>query len=232
MFKKIEKNRITHSSKDLFLNLIAIIKNKQSWIITIIGSSLYITISAFAILWSVPFLTKVYNNEKIAAFGSSTIFLGSLIGGIFTGFFVNRIGSRKSFIKYLSIITFFLMLFLIFFGKYFPKTNFIILFLIGAFTTVQLFSYTLIVDANDMKKKGTSIAFTNFFVWLAGAISQPLVGKILDLVSRHNIYVDEKSFYTLENFQIAMLIFPLSYLIAFIFSFFIKEKNFDKKKLA
>ncbi|HAT8971609.1 TPA: MFS transporter, partial [Legionella pneumophila subsp. pneumophila] len=65
---------------------------------------------------------------------------------------------------------------------------------------------------------------TNMIISLAGAIFQPLVGKLLDTFGDSGIVAGEH-IYTVDDYQVALSILPISLLLVTILAFFIKDKD-------
>jgi MFS family permease len=212
------KKRTIHDFQ-IYLLFKKVIKNPQTWVMAIISLCTYITTSSFAGLWGVSFFKLTYpNNLQLASFAPSAIFLGWIIGGPIIGSLFQSHEKSKSYIRYASLIASILMLMVIYLYNAPILLTFIMLFFIGIFSTAQLFTYMLAIDANSILAKGSSIAIVNFMVWIGGAIAQPLVGLILDFTKNSNLPI-----YTIANYQSALLCFPIAFFGAFILSFFIKK---------
>ena len=108
---------------------------------------------------------------------------------------------------------------------------FILLFLSGVFNTGVGIGYALSGEINPKRVSGVSVAFANMSSVIIGALSQPLIGKILDthVVSKTASQVGSiaKSIhhYTPDGFKTAMIILPVSLGLAIIAAFFIKETH-------
>ncbi|MEX0961699.1 MAG: MFS transporter [Simkaniaceae bacterium] len=208
-----------------FQKIKVVSRNPRTWINSLIALSFYATTVAFAGLWAVPFLMKKYELSKdVAGFGSSMIFLGWIIGGPIIGHFSDKAKKRKPMLFLFALFCLGAMLGLIYFVNIPVWFVYFLLFSIGFCQSAELLCYCLAVELNPQEAKGTSIALTNFMVFLAGSIIQPLVGYLLDL-NWNGAKLNGEPLYSIHDFQIAMLIFPITLALAAIFTLFLKEKR-------
>ncbi len=74
--------------RGLLRGLWGAIRNPQIWLNGLVGFLLYISLSAFAELWGIPYLTQAHHlSSTHAASANSMIFLGWAVGGPFWGGF-------------------------------------------------------------------------------------------------------------------------------------------------
>ena len=210
---------------NILKNIFLVCKNGQTWINIIISFSFYLTTAAFAALWAVPFLERVHQfSVHMAGFAASMIFMGWIIGGPIIGHLSDKAGNRKYFLLICTALTFFALLPLIYMDGLSHSMIFILLFLIGVFSSAQLLNFSLAIELNNEKAKGMAVALTNFSIFVAGSIIQWLVGYLIEF-HRQGFVVDDLAVYTPENFRFALSCFPISCLVAFIFTLILKESK-------
>lgn len=220
-----EKKGAPYTLKDLWENLTLVLKNGYVWLNAIIGFLYFSTTVAFASLWGVPFLTKAYNiSAESAGFMMSTVFLGWIVGGPILGHYSDKLRTRRFFLTTSSLITLAILLPVIYIQGLPFWLLYVLLFLVGLFSSTQLLVFSLAIELTPEKAKGTAIAFTNFLVAFGGSIVQPLVGYLLDL--RWSGILDQGiPSYSLGDYHFALTFFPLSLILSFVFSCFLKEKK-------
>ena len=76
-------------------------------------------------------------------------------------------------------------------------------------------------EIQPSKVIGTAIGFTNMASIFVGALMQPLVGRLIDLVSGARAYNVEELL--LSDFQSGLKLLPLCSLVALVLSFMVKE---------
>ena len=156
-----------------------------------------------------------------AAFATGLIFIGWGIGGPLTGWISDKIGRRKP----LMIISALCGLILTTFFVYYPNldTNmaYLLFFVFGLTNTGVAIAYAVSTEIHDRAVVGTSIAFTNMASIFVGALMQPLVGRLLDLISGARGYKVETLL--LSDFQFGFRILPICSFVALLLAFTVKE---------
>lgn len=210
-------------SSSFFSDLLSIIKNKQSWLISVYSGLAFAPISAFAGLWGIPFLVQSSHMVRTdVALLVSLTFIGFAIGSPFAGWLSDRIQRRKPIMVTGTLFGFICLTALI----YLPAlSNFwmgLLLFCFGCFTSFFFVSFAHMREINSMNASGTAIGFINMFNAICGALSEPLIGKLLDLGWDHKIHHGARLFSVLD-YHYALLSLPIAMIIALILQLFIKE---------
>lgn len=223
--KGMQKHEKKPSLKDVIANMKGVIAYKQTWIVALICMTAYLPTVTFAGLWCVPYIQDLYNvDNTTAGYASSMIFIGWLLGGPMLGHYSDLIKKRKPFYVVNSVLLFILFVIIVFYPP--PKVYemFLLLILLGVLASVQLLTYSTVVEINNPEAKGSAVAFTNFVAFIGACVTQPLVGWLLDLhwngVERGGVPV-----YTQENFMFALTLFPIAMIFTFIFSLMLKEEH-------
>lgn len=213
------------SLKEVFKNFKHILKNPWTWVNSVIALLFYTTTVNFAGLWAVPFFQTAYGfNKALAGFAASTIYIGWIVGGPFIGYWSDRLGQRKPMILLFSLVALVAISAVIYVNDLPVWLVFALLLIGGIALSGQLLVYTLSVELNIAKAKGSAIAFTNFMVFLAGSIVQPLVGCLLD----HHAHVTRGAaapLFTTADYHFALIVFPLSLALTFLLTLFFKEEK-------
>lgn len=200
-----------------------VISHPQTWINALISLCFFITTSAFASLWAVPFMQTTHHlTRDTAAFASSMIFAGWMVGGPALGHASDFHGKRRPFLLLFSALGALALLPMIYIPDLPLYVLYVLLFFVGVFSSAQLLTFSLAVKFHPSYATGSAIALTNFTVTLGGAIFQPLVGWLLvhfwSGTSMNGVAV-----YSVRDFQIAMSCFPLSFALAFVLTLFLRE---------
>jgi MFS family permease len=211
------------------LGLLKIFKKPQMWINGFIGCILYLSLSSFAELWGIPFLRHVHHLPKqSAATACSMVFLGWLIGGPIVGYVSDLFYSRRTPL----LIGFSSSAILISLIIYLPQINIsllhLLLLLFGAFSSFEVLCFAISRESCPKRLVATASAFTNSLIMLSGIVFQPLIGKILDWFwTGQTLHGDRV--YSANSYQYALTILPLSFLLGFILTFWLKEKRNKKR---
>ncbi len=209
--------------KETFLGFLKIIKHPQMWVNGMIAGIMYLSLSLFAELWGIPFLSNVYNlSPNSAAIACSMVYLGWLVGGPLIGYISDMTRSRKLPIVIGCTFSTIIILLII----YLPQINIImlhiLLFFFGLFSSAEVLCFVISSENNPKTLVATASAFTNFLTMLGGFAAQPLVGSILDIFwtgeTINNIRV-----YSTISYQLSFTILPLALILGSILTFWLRE---------
>ena len=186
---------------------------------------MFLPTSAFAELWGVPYLEKFHHySPHTASIASAMIFIGWAIGAPFQGFLSDYFQNRVKVMFYGCVIGTILASIALFDVNLSYTSVCIILMLFGLASSVQVLSFAMVKDIVGNKNIGTAIAFVNALTMTSGMLMQRGIGQILDLTWNGTIKNNNK-FYTLENYQTAIIIIPICLIISSIIIFLIKNKK-------
>lgn len=216
-------NPINPTFKALFINMLILLKKPQMWIVAFIGGILYTSLSVFAELWGAPYFEQAKGfSPQIAAALTSCIFLGWAIGGPIVGYISDNLNDRRMPLILGSLLGAFTLAAIIYLEGLGPMTIGFLLFFFGVFSSAENLTFVIAKESTSPDLAGSATALTNMFVMFAGTLLQPFVGYILDF------YWDGKisntiPHYSNSNFQDALAILPITFLIAGLLSFFLKK---------
>jgi MFS family permease len=206
-----------------FSDLSAIIKNKQSWLISIYSGLAFAPISAFAGLWGIPFLeqTSHFSKSAVVLFVPMT-FIGFAIGSPLAGWISDRIKRRKPMMILGTLLGLLCLSCIIYLPMRSATLLVTLLFFFGFFTSFFFVSFAYMREINHAQASGTAIGFINMFNAICGALSEPIIGKLLDLGWDHKFQTGERLF-SLVDYRHSLVILPLCMVLALILQLFIKE---------
>lgn len=207
-------------------NLKRICTNSQSWLTAIYAFCSWAPITVFAALWGVPYMMSAYHlSATKASFAVSLIWVGIGVASPILGWLSDRMGSRNKPLSYVSILGVVSTVIIIFVPHVPFSLMLCMLFLFGCAAGGQALSFAVVKDNNHTSVVGTAVGLNNMAVVVGGAIFQPLVGVLLQAHWTGKI-VKGIHYYSVTNYQTALSIIPVCYLVGFIFSrFFIKETH-------
>ncbi len=213
------------SFKHVLVGLMQALKNPQIWLNAFVGFLLYISLSAFAELWGIPYLEQAHSLTKThAAYANSMIFLGWAVGGPFWGWFSDFIRRRCLPMTIASTGAFIMACVLLYVPNLPVSSIYLLLFVFGFLSSVQILIFAICHEASKMKIAGTVIALTNMVVMVGGSIFQPVIGKLLDM-EWLGVMVGGARVYPTYAYQLALTVIPVSIFIAIIITFFIRETH-------
>ncbi len=210
---------MTHSAEDdepVFNSLIALLHNRQLWLVAFYGGLMYMATPIFCGLWGVPFLMfKLHIAKATAANYISLVFVGWAIASPLWGIFSNRIGRRKP-PMYIgsvgAIITSVLFIYVPFKAGFTMQA---LLFGFGVFSAGFLTAFSIAKELCSKRYVATGLSFMNMMNMIGIAVGQPVIGYILDKLWLGEI-VDKVRVYPLEAYHVALALLPIGMLIALI----------------
>ncbi len=205
-----------------------IMRNKQIWLIGLVGCLFYLPSSVIGDVWGLPYLKSVYGVSKIeAADMMAMFFAGWTIVGPFLGALSDKI-KRRVLPIVLTLILDMALFSVIIFMPLFTKTRlsteslYVMFFFIGIATGTHPLVFALAKENYSKKVAGTVVAFTNMLIMLGGLLFQPFVGFLLDLT--HGAPASTGSVvYSAHDYTMALSIIPISLLLCLIAMKFVKE---------
>jgi MFS family permease len=212
---------------NLLQDVKAIISNKFVWFNAVAVGCFYAPTVAFGEQWGVSFLTSNHLTLMQSSLVVAVMFIGMTIGCPILGLISDTVSSRVAVMRWATWICLILMAFVIY-SSYFHInigyfTLLFLLFWYGFFQGALVVFYTLSTELVPLKLTGICIGLTNMASVIVGAIFIQLMAYLLQYMIYHRaIAVSEVS---TANFQLVFLLFPLSFLIAIVSSYFIPETS-------
>lgn len=207
----------------LWPSLLALMKNKQLWLVAIYGGLMYMATPVFCGLWGVPFLMKkMFIEKETAANLVSLVFVGWAIASPLWGIFSTRIGLRKP-PMYIGCIGAMLCSILFIFAPI--KSDLpmeLLLFFFGIFSAGFLPAFSIARELCNKKYVATGLSFMNMMNMIGIALMQPLTGYVLDFMWQNEMNQTVRV-YPIEAYHTALGILPLGMFVALIILPKIKE---------
>lgn len=202
-----------------------VLRNPQSWLNALYAGLVYAPTAAFAELWGVSYLSRVYNIDRtVAANAVSCIFIGLAIGCPITGWFSDFICRRRPVMLATAIVSLIFMSCALYIPNLPVSLLFVLLFLYGIANAGFATSYAVAGEINPRRVAGTSLGFANMASVLVGACFQPIIGWFLDLQWDGQM-LNGAPIYSPEAFRHAMMALPVCLALGVVFTFFVKETH-------
>lgn len=213
----IDFDYINHSYNKIFKNIYIIIKNTKIIKISIYGGLIVAPITSYSELWGVSFLIDNYNITKsLAAQIISFSFIGIGIGGPIIGYLSSFYKKKYLFmiIGNIGSILFFFFIINISTPNVFVLHILHIFF--GFFSSSMLLCFSINFNIIGNNLKAIVLGFTNTLIMITAVTLQPIIGKIIDILSNISLLFINYFLNILNNYQIAMAPLLLCQIIALI----------------
>jgi len=190
-------------------HLISVFKNRQIWSSGLVGSFMFVPISAFAALWCAPFLQAEYAiNHITAEYTSSLIFLGVGVGAPLLAWFSNTLGMRLAVIRIAAGVGLLMLLLIIY-----THVSLTMVSVFGFFISGFSLAFVVVRESTKRSEAATAFSLTNLLKLLGGAVVLQVIGGILDVSGK----------LSLHHFREALIVLPISLLAAILVSLLMKE---------
>ncbi len=216
----------SHLSEDLK----KIASHPQNILIGVYGCLTYLTLSAFAELWGVPFLMQMYSvSNEIASYGTTAVFLGFALGSALSAALSEKIKSRVKVMSWSAILTS-LGFSMVFFVPHIPLQGMYALLLVtGICSGGQILYFTMAIENSPRHAAATTIGFTNSFVMISGLVFQPLLGKLIEIFWDGQLKADGLPLYSIDAYRYALSSILVASVLAWIVTLYMKETYKDDK---
>jgi MFS family permease len=202
-----------YANYSLSQRLFAVIQQPQAWLTGAIAGCVFTLVTAFAGLWCVPYLKKLYSiSNGQAGWGSAIVFFGVAIGAPFLGALGEKAQQKKLFLA--AVLAAEMMVLVTIF--YWPPLHFALmlacLFTAGFLAGMYIIPFSLINAYAPHYAQATAIGFMNMMLIIGGPILQPVIGHILEL-DPHSSY---------QAFQVALTPILVCFSLALLMVFTLK----------
>lgn len=199
--------------------------NPQNWFGGLYTALMNLPVFIMGGLWGVLYLTSVHHlTEAQASYATTIFFIGVILGSLGFGWFSDHIERRVLPMIIGSVLSLGVMLALM----YLPNLSFgmvMTLFcLIGFVTSSQVLTYPTIAELNPIYLTSTAVSIDSLCIMASGFIIPPMFGWLMERASGGvHAMVNGVAVYSPSDFNHAMLIMPISIVVALVIAFFIRE---------
>lgn len=209
--------------RETFTGFLKILRQPQMWLNGVIACTMYLSLSLFAELWGIPFLSSVYHlSAHDAGIACAMVYIGWLIGSPLIGYISDVTYSRRVPILWGCLLAAISISLIIYLPQMNIKLLHLLLFLFGFFASFEVLCFAISSENTPKHLIATASAFTNFLIMMGGIASQPLIGVILDLNWSGQV-VDKIRIYSSSSYQLSFTILPITLLLGFILTFWLRE---------
>jgi MFS family permease len=193
----------------------------QNWLAGIYASLINLPVFLLG-SWGMMYLHQIHNMPREqASFITSAMFAGLIIGSPTFGWISDRMRRRRSPMIFGAVFSIATILPIMLWQHLSYETLLILFFLIGFAISSQIISYAVVAESNPEFLTGASEGVASVLI-MSGGFLIPVFARLLDL-SWHHHFVNGLPIYSLHSFRVAFAIMPISFVIALLASFAIKE---------
>jgi MFS family permease len=213
----------TAAAGTLRADLRAVTANRETWLCGVIGGSMTAAMLSFGGLWAVPYLGVAYGFDRpTAAWSASLLFIGWGIASPAFGLISDRVRRRRGLLLIGTIGAVATILPIALLSGLPIWLLWALLFMHGAFASSMIIVFASVREHNRVGAAGAAMGVVNTFVVGSGALFQPLIGIVLDLMWDGAI-VDGARIYSLDAYRAALVVLPVAAVIGMTAAFLHRE---------
>lgn len=200
-----------------------VLKNPQSWWLSLYSGLAFAPVMVFGGMWGVSFVTDAFSlSQNMSAQMVSLIFIGFAIGAPFFGWFSDRLAHRRIVMVWGTLLALFAISAVIYVPSVSASMLGILLFIFGFSISSFMLCFTVIREINLPIVAGTAVGFMNAFDALIGAFSDPLTGRILDWGWDGQL-LDGARIFSVDAYATAFIMIPIYLIVSLLTLMKIKE---------
>lgn len=210
--------------QSVFHGLSVVLSSSQVWIIGAYAALMYVPLASLADLWGTSFFISKYGIDRtLSSSMASMIYVGVALGSPVVAYLSDRFQKRVAFMRGGALLSCMTYIFIIYIPGIPSFMMYGLLLFAGMAFSGQILAFVLLTQKVPVYATGVSLGFMNMIVMLSGVIFEPLVGKILTTSSKVIGKESCEIVHTMQDFQIALSVIPISLLGAYILSYFIRD---------
>lgn len=197
--------------------------NPQNWLGGLYTSLLNLPVFIIGGLWGILYLTQVHHiTQAQASYATTVFFVGVIFGSLAFGWYSDHIERRVLPMTIGAILSFIVIAILMYVPHLSLGSIIFLFFLIGFVTSSQVLTYPTIAELNPIYLTSTAVSIDSLCIMASGFIVPPFFGWLMEHSGEH-IVENGVTVYTAQNFQWAMLIIPVAFVLGIVCTFFIRE---------
>ncbi len=226
MHQQAAHDRKAVSELGFFYSLKMAFLNPRNWLCGLYTCLMNLPIFVLGGFMGTMFLTNVHNiGHAASSFVTTMIFVGTIFGSPLVGLLSDRMGMRKPLMVAGALLSLVVVLLMIFMEQVSMPALMLAFLFLGLFTSSQVLSYPVVSESNTRLLTAMCVSCVSLTtLGGGGALLQPFFGTLLDY-HWSGAMVDGVRLYSASDYQFAMLLFPIGFVIALATTYFIRETH-------
>jgi MFS family permease len=215
----------------------------QLWLCALYAGFKFGVILAFASLWNVAFQQSLHLSLSKASQLNAMIFYGIALGSPLLSYISTKVGRRVIPMQVSTTITLMIMMLLCYFPASVLNNHVLqgLMFLLGVFAAASMLAFAVGKENLPLQYSGVGVGLINMSVFVVSGVLQIIPAKLIQLfdtlrqphhttsllyhlcATHFNINHVVKGLTVESHFRSALLVMPMSFTIALLATYFIKE---------
>lgn len=197
--------------------------NPQNWLGGLYTALVNLPVFVLGGLWGILYLTQVHHiTAQQASYATTMFFVGVIFGSLAYGWISDFMGRRVLPMIVGAVLSLAVMAVLMYVPNLSLTSLIALFFLIGFVTSSQVLTYPLIAELNPIYLTSTAVSIDSLCIMASGFIIPPFFGYLMEKNGGHEV-VNGATVYAASDFKYAMLIMPISFIVALVIAFLMRE---------
>lgn len=199
------------------------VTNPQNWFGGLYTSLVNLPVFILGGLWGIRYLVDVHHITMTeASYATTLFFVGVIVGSLAYGWVSDHIERRVLPMVIGAVLSLATIAILMYLNAPSLLTLITLFFMIGLVTSSQVLTYPLIAELNPAYLTSTCISIDAVCIMISGFVFPPFFGWLMERTGAP-MEVNGTLAYTAEQFNHAMLVFPVAFIVALALAFFMRE---------
>ena len=213
----------TNTKQSALAGMRHILSQRSNWYLLFYSGLAFSPLAVFGGLWGTPFVREAVHISTIEASSMvSLVYVGFGIGGPLFGYLARRSNNLYRCMFWGLVLSLLSVSIFIYAPLQNHTIESLLLFLFGAGTGAFMLGFSLGKNINPPLLAATVIAVINTGDAFFGAITEPIIGKVLDMYSPSPLKATTA--FSLHSYHIALALLPLYISLGFVFLRLLKNK--------
>ena len=200
-----------------------VFKSKQNWLLTLYSGLAFAPVAVFGGLWGNPFLEQAYHLSKTeAASMVSLVFIGLGLGSPLLGLLSARLNNRRYVMLASTLVSCLAITLVLYCHPLSTGLLSALLFLFGFGLGAFMLVFSMGKEMNKATLTSTVIAMINTSDAVLDALTEPFIGKLLDMDWDGKVVHGVHQF-SLHSYHTALSVLPLYLIVGAILLLWLKE---------
>lgn len=200
-----------------------VFKNRQNWLLTLYSGLAFAPVAVFGGLWGNPFLEQAYHLSKTeAASMVSLVFIGLGLGSPLLGLLSDHLNNRRNVMLVSTLISCLAITLVLYCHPLSTIVLSALLFLFGFGLGAFMLVFAMGKEMNTLSLTATVIAMINTSDAVLDALTEPFIGKLLDIGWDGKVVHGVHQF-SLHSYHAALSVLPLYLVLGAILLLWLKE---------
>lgn len=211
--------------KASFKDVVQVFKNKQNWLLTLYSGLAFSPVAVFGGLWGNPFLEQAYQLGKTqAASMVSLVFIGLGLGSPLLGMLSDKLGNRRGVMFFSTLVSGLAITLIVYVNSLPIALLSFLLFVFGFGLGAFMLVFAMGKEINPVTLTATVIAMINTSDAVLDALTEPFIGKLLDL-SWDGKIINGVHHFSLHSYHVALAVLPVYLFVAAALLLWVKEER-------